>query len=141
MYDLCNQISEGLNVKIVKDQTYSVLKKSELSLVTSGTATLETAMFNVPQLVCYKTDPLTYFLSKLFIKIKWISLVNIIMKKLVVKEFIQSEMTQQNLVSEMNNLLSENRQTQILQDYKMLQEKLDSKNVSEKIAKFILENV
>ena len=50
-------------------------------------------------------------------------------------------MTQQNLVSEMNNLLSENRQTQILQDYKMLQEKLDSKNVSEKIAKFILENV
>ena len=63
------------------------------------------------------------------------------MKKLVVKEFIQSEMTQQNLVSEMNNLLSENGQTQMLQDYKMLQEKLDSENVSEKISKFILENV
>ena len=141
MYDLCKQISEGKNVEIVKDQTYSVLKESELALVTSGTATLETAMFNVPQLVCYKTDPLTYFLAKLFIKINWISLVNIIMEKLVVKEFIQSEMTQQNLVSEMNNLLSESGKTQILQDYKMLQEKLDSENVSEKISKFILENV
>jgi lipid-A-disaccharide synthase len=63
------------------------------------------------------------------------------MKKLVVKEFIQSEMTQQNLVSEMNNLLSESGKTQILQDYKMLQKKLDSENVSEKISKFILENV
>ena len=141
MYDLCKQISEGKNVKIVKDQTYSVFKKSELSLVTSGTATLETAMFNVPQLVCYKTDPLTYFLAKLFIKIKWISLVNIIMGKLVVKEFIQSEMTQKNLVSEMNNLLSERGKTQILQDYKMLQKKLYSEKVSEKISKFILENV
>jgi lipid-A-disaccharide synthase len=98
-------------------------------------------MFNVPQLVCYKTDPLTYFLAKLFIKIKWISLVNIIMEKEVVKEFIQSRMTQQNLVSEMNNLLSVSGNTQILQDYKMLQEKLDSVNVSEKTAKFILENV
>ena len=141
MYDLCKQISEGKNVEIVKDQTYSVLKKSELSLVTSGTATLEAAMFNVPQLVCYKTDSLTYFLSKLFIKINWISLVNIIMEKLVVKEFIQSEMTQQNLVLEMNNLLSGSGNTQILQDYKILQEKLDSENVSEKISKFILENV
>ena len=63
------------------------------------------------------------------------------MKKLVVKEFIQSEMTQKNIVSEMNNLLSESGNTQILQDYKMLQEKLDSGNVSEKTAKFILENV
>ena len=141
MYDLCKQISEGKNVGIVKGQTYSILKKSELSLVTSGTVTLEAAMFNVPQLVCYKTDPLTYFLAKLFIKIKWISLVNIIMEKLVVKEFIQSEMTQKNLVSEMNNLLSGSGNTQILQDYKMLQEKLDSVNVSEKTAKFILENV
>mgnify|MGYP005654780049 FL=1 len=141
MYDLCKQISEGKNVKIVKDQTYSVLKKSELSLVTSGTATLETAMLNVPQLVCYKTDLLTYFLAKLFTKIKWISLVNIIMEKEVVREFIQNKMTPKILVSEMNNLLSESGKIQILQDYKMLQEKLDSSNVSEKTAKFILENV
>ena len=141
MYDLCKQISEGKNVEIVKDQTYTVLKISELSLVTSGTATLEAAMFNVPQLVCYKTDPLTYFLAKLFIKVKWISLVNIIMEKEVVREFIQNKMTPKNLVSEMNNLLSESGNTQILQDYKVLQEKLDSNNVSEKISKFILENI
>ena len=139
MYDLCKQISEEKNVKVVKNQTYSILKNSKLALVTSGTATLETAMFNVPQLVCYKTDTLTYFLAKLFIKTKWISLVNIIMEKEVVKEFIQNKMTQQNLVSEINDLLSESGKTQILQDYKMLQEKLDSNNVSEKIAKFILE--
>ena len=141
MYDLCNQISEGRNVEIVKNQTYSVLKESKIALVTSGTATLETAILNVPQLVCYKTDPLTYFLAKLFIRIKWISLVNIIMEKLVVKEFVQSEMTQKNLVSEMNNLLSESGNRQILHDYKVLQEKLDSNNVSEKISEFILENI
>jgi lipid-A-disaccharide synthase len=140
MYDLCNQISEGKNVETVKGQTHSVLKKSELSLVTSGTATLETAMLNVPQLVCYKTDPLTYFLAKLFIKIKWISLVNIIMEKEVVREFIQNKMIPKSLVSEMNNLLSESGKIQILQDYKMLQKKLDSSNVSEKISEFILEN-
>ena len=92
MYDLCKQISEGRNIKVVKDQTYSVLKESKIALVTSGTATLETAMFNVPQLVCYKTDSLTYFLAKLFIKIKWISLVNIVMEKEVVREFIQNKM-------------------------------------------------
>jgi len=141
MYDLCKQISEGKNVEIVKNQTYSVLKKSELSLVTSGTATLETAMLNVPQLVCYKTDPLTYFLANFFIKINWISLVNIIMEKEVIREFIQNKMIPKSLVSEMNNLLSESGKIQILQDYKMLQEKLDSGNVSEKTAKFILENV
>jgi lipid-A-disaccharide synthase len=141
MYDLCNQISEGRNVEIVKNQTYSVLKESKIALVTSGTATLETAMLNVPQLVCYKTDPLTYFLSKLFIKIKWISLVNIIMEKEVIIEFIQNKMIPESLVSEMNNLLSESGNTQILQDYKVLQEKLDSNNVSEKISEFILENI
>ena len=140
MYDLCKQIPEGKNVEVVKNQTYSVLKESELALVTSGTATLETSMFNIPQLVCYKTDSLTYFLAKLFIKTKWISLVNIIMEKEVVREFIQNKMTPKNLVSEMNNLLSESGNTQILQDYKILQEKLDSSNVSEKIAEFILEN-
>ena len=98
-------------------------------------------MFNVPQLVCYKTDPLTYFLAKLFIRIKWISLVNIIMEKEVIREFIQNKMIPKSLVSEMNNLLSESGKIQILQDYKMLQEKLDSSNVSEKTAKFILENI
>jgi len=141
MYDLCNQISEGRNVEIVKNQTYSVLKESKIALVTSGTATLETAMLNVPQLVCYKTDPLTYFLAKLFIKIKWISLVNIIMEKEVIREFIQNKMTPESLVSEMNNLLSESGNRQILHDYKVLQEKLDSNNVSEKISEFILENI
>jgi len=141
MYDLCNQISEGRNVEIVKNQTYSVLKESKIALVTSGTATLETAILNVPQLVCYKTDPLTYFLAKLFIKIKWISLVNIIMEKEVIREFIQNKMTPESLVSEMNNLLSESGNRQILHDYKVLQEKLDSNNVSEKISEFILENI
>ena len=141
MYDLCNQLSERKNVIIVKNKTYSVLKISELALVTSGTATLETAMLNIPQLVCYKTDWITYFLGKLLIKIKWISLVNIIMKKEVVKEFVQNKITQKNLISEIDYLLLKNKRKKILKDYKKLQKILESNNVSKKISEFIFKSI
>ena len=141
MYDLCNKLSQNKNVIIVKNKTYSVLRISKLALVTSGTATLETAMLNIPQVVCYKTDVITYFLGKILIKIKWISLVNIIMKKEVVKELIQNKMTKKNLISAIDYLLLENGKNQILKDYKKLQKILDSNNVSKKISEFILKSI
>lgn len=138
MFQLCTDLSINTNVKIVKEETYSVLKNSEIALVTSGTATLETALFNTPQLVCYKTDFVTYKLAKLFVKLKWISLVNIIMDKEVVKEFIQSDMTKDKLVNEINYLLSEQGRDKVLLDYKHLRNHLTSENVSDKVAEFIL---
>jgi lipid-A-disaccharide synthase len=81
------------NIKVVFDQTYDVLNCSSAAVVTSGTATLETALFNIPQIVVYKTDWLFYNLAKLVIKIKYISLVNIILDKPAVPELIQSEFT------------------------------------------------
>lgn len=136
MFTVCKEISSRYDVLIEKENTYSVLKSSELALVTSGTATLETALLNIPQIVCYKTDKLTYLLAKLFVKIKWISLVNIIMNKEVVKELIQDKMNTESLKSEMNLLLSDSEKIKI--DYKKLKEILKSDKVSEKISKFIL---
>ena len=104
MFPFIKSLCKEIDVKIVVDETYSLLKKSEIALVTSGTATLEAALFNVPQLVCYKTDFFTYKIAKLFVKLNWISLVNIILDKLVVREFIQENMKTENLVNEINYL-------------------------------------
>ena len=85
------------NVAAISDQTYFLLSNAKGALVTSGTATLETALFAVPEIVCYKGNELSYQLAKRLVKIKFISLVNLIMNKEVVKELIQKDLTVQNL--------------------------------------------
>jgi lipid-A-disaccharide synthase len=94
------------NVSIARDKTYALLLSAKAALVTSGTATLETALFEVPEVVCYKGSAISYQIAKRMIKVKFISLVNLIMDKLVVKELIQDEMNTDNLRSELNELLS-----------------------------------
>ena len=96
---------ENCNIKVIYDQTYDVLTCSSAAVVTSGTATLETALFNIPQMVVYKTDWLFYNLAKLVIKIKYISLVNIILDKPAVPELIQSEFTSKKINSCLVKLL------------------------------------
>jgi hypothetical protein len=86
------QFTQGTNIKILYEQTYDLLSHAEAALVTSGTATLETALFNVPQIVCYKTSAISYAIGKMVIKVKYISLVNLIADKEVVKELIQDEL-------------------------------------------------
>ena len=138
MYNLCKKIvGENKNIDIVVNQTYSVLKKSKVSLITSGTATLEAALLKTPQIVCYKTDFLTFYLAKFFLNIKWISLVNILMRKDLVKELIQNNMNLINIKKELDYLLSNNND-KLISEYYRLDELLKSKNVSKKIAKFIL---
>ena len=88
---------ENCNIKVVYDQTYDVLTCSSAAVVTSGTATLETALLNIPQIVVYKTDWLFYNLAKMVIKINYISLVNIILDKPAVPELIQSDFTTKNI--------------------------------------------
>jgi lipid-A-disaccharide synthase len=113
------------NVSYVANRTYDLLIQAEAALVTSGTATLETALFGVPEVVCYKGSPISYQIAKRVIKVKYISLVNLIMDKLVVKELIQGEMTADNLVKELKLLLQdENRRRQLREDYTALKELL-----------------
>ncbi len=113
------------NVSSVSNQTYDLLMKATAALVTSGTATLETALFGVPEIVCYKGSKLSYQIAKRLIKIKFISLVNLIMDKPVVKELIQEALTTENLIAELKLLLNnEERKATLQSDYAALSELL-----------------
>ena len=128
------------NVSYVSNQTYNLLMQAEAALVTSGTATLETALFGVPEVVCYKGSYLSYQIGKRLVKVKFISLVNLIMDKLVVKELIQDDMTVENLEHELNELLTnKERQTQLRSDYAALKRLLsEGGNASAKAAHSIV---
>jgi lipid-A-disaccharide synthase len=109
------------NVSYVSNQTYPLLMQAEAALVTSGTATLETALFGVPEVVCYKGSAISYQIAKRVIKVKYISLVNLIMDKLIVTELIQNKMTADNLISELNLLLTDPvKKDQLKNDYNEL---------------------
>ncbi len=109
------------NVSSVKDKTYSLLVKAKAALVTSGTATLETALFGVPEVICYKGNALSYQIAKRLVKIKFIGLVNLIMDKEVMKELIQDDLTVENLKKELNLLLNDTqKQKQVKEDYAAL---------------------
>ncbi len=109
------------NVRSVSNKTYDLLLSSKAALVTSGTATLETALFDVPEVICYKGNKISYLIARQLIKIKYICLVNLIMDKEVVKELIQDDLTVDNLVRELNKLLyDESKKAQLQKDYKDL---------------------
>ena len=113
--------------------------KSKAALVTSGTATLETALFGVPEVVCYKGSPISYQIAKRLIKVKYISLVNLIMDRLVVKELIQDELNVENLKRELNALLTDEGRLSVLRkDYAELKALLSQGgNASAKAARSI----
>ncbi len=132
-------LSSYNNVSSVRNDTYHLLMQSKAALVTSGTATLETALFGVPEVVCYKGSSISYSIAKHLVKVKYISLVNLIMDKMVVKELIQQEMNTKNLILELTELLSnEHRQREMTNDYADLKNILSQGgNASEKAAKSI----
>ena len=116
------------NVSAVSGKTYDLLKQARAALVTSGTATLETALFGVPEVVCYKGSFLSYEIGKRLVKVKYISLVNLIMDKLVVKELIQHDMNVKNLEHQLKELLTnEGRISQLKKDYADLKDILSEK--------------
>ncbi len=109
------------DIASVKNETYSLLAKADAALVTSGTATLETALFRIPQVVCYKGSPISYFIARRLISIKYISLVNLIMDRPVVTELIQGDLTVANIRRELEAILfNSDRKAQIQQDYDLL---------------------
>lgn len=124
------------NVSYVSNQTYDLLMQSKAALVTSGTATLETALFAVPEVVCYKGSWLSYQIGKRLVKVKYIALVNLIMDKLVVKELIQNKLTVENLKNELSALLtSDVTREQLQKDYAFLKQLLSEEgNASSKAA-------
>ena len=132
------QPASDLDVKVIYNQTYDLLSHSKIAIVTSGTASLECALFNVPQIVCYKTSSISYFIGKLFVNISFISLVNIILKKGIVKELIQNELTEKNLVNELSNILSDNKISDILNEYSKIYSMLSIDGTSKKIATSII---
>lgn len=106
------------NVSSVRNKTYQLLRQSKAALVTSGTATLETALFAVPEVVCYKGSNISYQIARRLIKVKYISLVNLIADKLVVKELIQDELNTANLTEELSLLLTNTeRRARLEEDY------------------------
>jgi lipid-A-disaccharide synthase len=106
------------NVSSVTNQTYALLLTAKAACVTSGTATLETALFGVPEVVCYKGSPISYQIARRLIRVKYISLVNLIMDRLVVKELIQGELTPENLRRELDDILHNPvRRAQLEKDY------------------------
>jgi len=127
------------NVSTVSGKTYDLLMQAKAALVTSGTATLETALFAVPEVVCYKGSFLSYEIGRRLVKVKFISLVNLIMDKLVVKELIQHDMNVKNLEHELHELLTnEKRLTELKKDYAELKNILSEKgNASSKAAQLI----
>ena len=126
------------SIKVICNQTYDILRISSAAIVTSGTATLETALFKVPQVVCYKTSMISYLIGRLLIhNLKFISLVNIILDKHVVKELIQNNCNKDNLVIELQKILNKSDRSLMLKEYELLHKKLGGKGASKKTAELI----
>ena len=126
------------NISIIENKTYDLLQHATAALVVSGTATLETALFHVPQVVCYKTGKLFYFLAKMVVKIKFISLVNLVADREVVKELIQNELTTENLTTELSKILVAPGKTTMLNAYQEIEAKLGGKGASKRAAELIV---
>ncbi|HPE85869.1 MAG TPA: lipid-A-disaccharide synthase [Bacteroidales bacterium] len=123
------------NIEILYDSTYPLLHTVDCAVVTSGTATLETALFNVPQIVCYSGNPASVAIARWLIRIPFISLVNLILKKQAVTELIQSEFNPDRLMQELERILpGQPARETMLNDYKLLQDKIGGAGASARIA-------
>lgn len=128
-------ISSLKNVKLIFEDTYNILQNASAAIVTSGTATLETALFKVPQIVVYKANVISYWLAKFLIKVQFISLVNLIAGKEVVKEMIQSEANPESITVELKQILNNSIYRQgILDGYDQIIKILDTGSASENAA-------
>jgi lipid-A-disaccharide synthase len=137
---LYDSIPEAKGVKRVKSKTRELLRNSQMALVASGTATLETALAGVPQVVGYKANALSVFLARQLVTVNYISLVNLILNKPAILELIQDDLTEDNLVKELNALLSDSKRRQEMQkDYLELRKLLGGAGCSDRIATQILE--
>jgi lipid-A-disaccharide synthase len=140
--DLYREIIGDSTVKLVIDMTYEVLSISEAALVASGTATLEAALFNVPQVVCYKGDFISMLIAWIVIKVKYISLVNLILESEVVKELLGYSVNENRIKKELKSILPEGeKRDKMITDYKKLKDKLGPSGASARIAGDMIETL
>ena len=129
------------NVQLVQNQTYPLLASAKAALVTSGTATLETALWNVPEVVCYAGGWLSFQIAKRIVDISYISLVNLILDRPAVTELIQDDLSAANLIQRLQYLLSDSGREQTLADYAELRTKLGGGGASANAAPLMLNRV
>lgn len=139
--DFYRDLLPSSGTRLVMDQTYDLLAHAHAALVTSGTATLETALFNVPQVVCYRGSYFSYLIGRMLVRVKFISLVNLICDKQVVTELIQDDFSPERLRSELKNILTEKTREQILVNYRLLEDKLGGAGASQKTGALILQDM
>jgi lipid-A-disaccharide synthase len=140
-YSFYETFLNGQNIKFISNETYNLLSHSHAALVTSGTATLETALFKVPEVVCYKGSWASYQIAKRIITLKFISLVNLIMDEEVVTELIQDDCNSTKIKTELTKILDPNHRKVVLQKYDALEQKLGGVGASEKTARLIVSNI
>ncbi|WP_448606446.1 lipid-A-disaccharide synthase [Paenimyroides ceti] len=140
-YDFYKPFIKQENVKFVSNETYSLLNHSHAAIVTSGTATLETALFKVPEVVVYKANNISYQIAKRVINLKYISLVNLIMDEPVVTELIQKDCNKKRIKEELNKVINISSRAKILSDYRRLEEKLGGGGASDAVVNTIKENL
>lgn len=137
---LYDKFLAGSTVKCVTDQTYGLLRYAEGAVVCSGTATLETALIGTPEVVCYRMDEFSYRVARAFVKIGFISLVNIIMKREVVRELIQHDMTVANAATELRSIMEGgSKHAQMMGDYAELQAVVGGEGASDRFAARMVE--
>lgn len=130
----------GNDVRYVCDRTYELLARSEGAIVTSGTATLETALLGIPEFVCFWCSWASYHIAKSFIKVKYISLVNLVMDREVVRELIQKDMTVENAVAELKAVLKGgNKHDRMMADYAELRQAIGESGASERVGARMVE--
>lgn len=130
------------NVKLVEAQTYRLMRYADAGLITSGTATLEAALWGLPEVICYKGSFISYWIARMLVKIKFIGLVNLVMDREVIKELIQADLNRKSLAQELNLLLhDESRRTQLKKDYEQLWNELGGSGASMNVAKMIIESL
>lgn len=140
-YAFYKQFLTNKAVRFISNKTYDLLSVAHAALVTSGTATLETALFKVPEVVCYKGNWISYQIARRIITLKYISLVNLIMDEEIVTELIQGECNSKNIKAELSKILEENYRTKVIEKYHLLEEKLGGEGASEKVAKLIIADI
>jgi len=137
----CYHAAKEESVPVVIDETYNLLSQSQAALVVSGTATLEAALFRVPQVVCYKTSWVTYWIGRALIRVNFISLVNLIAGRELVRELIQSELTIDNLRGELKQVLAGPKREDQLKGYQLIKNQLGQGNSSEIAARLMIEDL
>jgi lipid-A-disaccharide synthase len=135
-----DDILNGTDIRVVVNQTYDLLSHSVAALVTSGTATLETALIGVPQVVCYRGNPVSYLIARRLVQVKYISLVNLICEKMVVPELIQQELNHENLVISLGSIIVPGPvRDAVMEGYRALKQHLGGRGASLRIARLMIQ--